>query len=169
MRAFLLLPLLLAAGCGGGETEPPKAERAARMEPGQWEVAAEVLEVRQTDEGTPLVRAEAGDRATVSVCVGPEERVPVALFAGDAANCRYSSYYVRGGRINSILTCPPPRGEGLFTVNVQGSFEADSFEATRTFATAVVGGGNMRVQSRLTGRRTGECAAGGAGANEAGG
>ena len=169
MRAIILLPLLLAAGCGGGETEQPKAERAARIDPGQWEVAAEVLEVRQTDEGTPLIRAEAGDRATASVCVGPEQQVPVALFAGDSAGCGYSSYYVRAGRINSIVTCRPPRGEGLLTVNVQGSFEADSFEATRTVATAVVGGGNMRVQSRLTGRRTGECAAGDAGANEAGG
>lgn len=159
MRALVLTAFVCClAGCGEAPAEK-KTERAAAIAPGQWELASEVTGFRQTDTGRPSIATPVGTRATASVCVGAGSELPTAYFAGEGYRCAYGtgSYYVRGGRINLTMTCTREGLTGNIAMSVEGTFQSGSAEFRRNLRTILVSDGDVEIDSRVTGRRTGDC------------
>lgn len=162
MRAgFIVLTMSAAvlAACSGDQATENKAEKAASLQPGQYEVTSEVTAFEVVEPGEAAINTPVGTRATASVCVGNEAQVNPALFANEGLNCQHGSYYARNGRMNMTMNCSKEGAAGNFGTTVEGTFQADSFEATRSVTSYLQGGGDVQISSRLTGRRTGECQA----------
>lgn len=162
MRAQLLTMATLAlalAGCGDAGTGGKAAKAAAAgLAAGQWELVSEVSGFDKLDGGAPRINSPVGTRTTQSICVSAEARPPVAFFAGEGNDCSYGSYYVRNGRANVTLNCRRAGMPGTIEVSAEGTFEAGSAQLNRTLQTTLVSDGDVRIESRVTARRTGECA-----------
>ena len=157
MRILLSIPLLLAAGCGESASEPAKAARLASLESGQWELTSEVTSLASQDDGEPAIATPVGTRATESVCVGGSGRVPTELFSGAGYDCSYDNYYLRNGRINTLLSCTRDGLQGNIAMTIDGSFETGQFSYTRNVRTILATDGDVLVGQRVTGRRSGDC------------
>lgn len=167
MRAFVLVPLLFAAACGGGETEQNKsATKAASLTPGQYEMTSEVTAFQTVGPGEPQINTPVGTRTTEMVCVESGRQFPTALFAGEGYGCRYDNYYVRNGRMNATMMCTRNGLTGSIPITADGRFEAESFEYSRDLRTVLAGEGDVAISARVTGRRAGECPPEGAETNE---
>ena len=170
MRVLGLIPLLIVAACGseGGSVAEKNeaAPKAAAPEPGQWELATEVTSFRAVDEGEPKISAAVGTRATESVCVGAGGQLPPALFAGDGYDCSYGTYYVRNGRLNVTMDCRREGLAGMIAITAEGQSQGETAEYTRNVRTSLSTDGDVEISTRVTGRRTGECAAGGESGNQ---
>lgn len=169
MRAAFLIPVLVVAACGGGGGEQKNAARpkAPSLAAGQWELTSEVTALDSLDQGSPRIDTPVGTRATESVCVGAG-RPPTAFFAGEGYRCSYDNYYVRGGRANVTMRCSREGLSGQIAIMADGRFEADSIEYDREIRTVLSTDGDVRVAARVTGRRTGACAAEAEAGNSAG-
>ena len=86
-----------------------------------------------------------------------------AVFAADGARglfsegngaCEYSKFSMSGGRINAVLQCKGPQGTTQLTM--LGTYDATSYATTNIL---VIGGpqGSMRMTTRMTGKRVGDC------------
>lgn len=170
MRFVMMLPLCAAlAACGGEEAAAPKAEeKAETMAPGQWETAFEVTAMRSTDTTTPAVKAAVGDKATGSSCITEADKAKPdpALFAGEGYSCKYAeNTYIRGGRLNASLSCTHEGVKGEIMMQIDGSYEGDSFEARANVNSYLPGSGDFAMTRTLKGRKVGDsCAAPAAGA-----
>lgn len=158
-RASCLLALGLAA-CS--EAPPAKVEDAppASLAAGQWELTREVTEFEKMDEGASAMTAKAGDKATSSVCLAPGDTAapPSELLTGRAdMPCTQSMLYVSNGRINASLSCKPAGLAGTMSVSSDGTFTADALDLTLSGSTLLPGSGDVRIEEKLTGRRTGAC------------
>lgn len=151
------LPLIALAACGGGAENKAKA-KVEGMTPGQYEVAAEVTNFRNADDGKAKIDTPKGTRTTRSVCLGAGAS-PADLFADEGFTCRENSRgFASGGTLNLTLSCSRPGlPTGEVGLTVTGTFTADGFEAERTMETAFVTDGDVVIASRFTGRRTGDC------------
>ena len=164
MRFIALVPLLVLAACSDGgvptkqEAETPAAEQ---LSAGQWEMTSEVTGLTQRDKGAPAINMPKGSRSTTSSCVAEAEvkKPQPALFANQGLECTYRDIYMRGGRLNATLACSRPGLGGTIATIVNGSFTASTFEGTSTTETSLSGEGDVRIDSKLTGRRTGDCTA----------
>jgi hypothetical protein len=156
MRSPALIAVSLLAACGAAP-ENKTAPVAAAPAPGQWELTAEVTRFAKSDQGTPRINTPVGTRATESVCVGPGDQVSSTLFSGAAYTCTYPTYYVRNGRVNMTLNCRREGLSGDIPMNVNGTFEANSIAYTRNLRTSLATDGDVEVDARVTGRRTGDC------------
>ena len=165
MRAMALLPLLLVTACGGGGSQTNNTAVAATAEPperlpaGQWELSSEVTRFTKADSGAPRINTPVGTRATVSVCVGQGDRPPAELFMEAGYNCRFDNDYVRNGRLNATLQCRRGGLDGVVGVSSDGDFTADTLSYNRNVRTILAGDGDVVIDQRVTGRRTGDCAA----------
>lgn len=162
-RTIWIVPLLLA-GCGGGEeaAENQVAAAASAIEPGLYEVRSEVTAFEQMDQGQAKIDTPVGTAATEQVCVAPGDRPISQLFTGAGFDCDYSNYYGRNGRINHTLNCSREGADGNVAMAVEGTFTADSFEVSREITTYFASEGDVRTTATVTGRRIGDCPAGGA-------
>lgn len=168
MRPMVLAPVLALAACGGEAENKTKAPPLPAIAPGQYEVTAEVRAFRQTDQGTPRIDAPVGTRTSRSVCVPAGGAIVPDLFADEGMDCQVgSSDYVRHGIINLTLRCTRPGAEGNLNYALNGTFDAESFQAERDFTSLFVGEGDVAIESQIQGRRTGECAPGGPAGNGA--
>lgn len=162
MRAWIVVPLCLAAACSDGESDKKSEEAAAAMQAGQWQIDSQVTAFRSTDKAMPALKASVGDKATAGACIeqGKEEKPPPEMFAGAGYECEYKDHYMRSGRINVSLQCERDALEGNIMMTVEGSYTGDSFEATVNTNSLLSGDGDFAMASKLTGRRTGPaCAA----------
>jgi hypothetical protein len=159
MRALALIPIVFVAACGEAPAENEAAAVAAAFAPGQWELASEVTGFRNTGQGRPAIDTPVGTRATASLCVGAGHEIQTAFFAGEGYRCSYGTYYVRNGRVNVTLACSREGLAGGITMSGEGTFQADSVEFRRNLRTSMAGGGDVTIDSRVTGRRTGDCTA----------
>ena len=157
MRRLASIAVLLLAACGEAPAENKAAPAAAAPAPGQWELSGEVTRFTRADQGAPRINTPVGTRTTENVCVGPGGRLPSAMFAGAGFTCTYPDYYVRGGRVNVTLHCRREGLSGDIPMTVNGSFQADSIEYTRNLRTSLVSDGDVEINTRVTGRRTGDC------------
>lgn len=162
MRALALIPLLIVAACGEAGTSrneaAPKAAKASSIAAGQWELTAEVTGFEAADEGAPKINTPVGTRTTETVCVGAEARPPVELFSGPGYDCSYGEYYLRNGRANITLNCRREGTSGQIPVTVDGQIRDSEIELTRNVQTYFTTDGDVRIESRVTGRRSGDCA-----------
>lgn len=166
-RVMAAASVMALAACGGGEENKAKS-RADALQPGQYEVTADVTSFRSADEGAPKIETPQGTRTARSVCVTNGASPPPDLFADEGISCTPSGNpYLRGGTINLNLDCERAGLSGDLAYSVSGTFDAQSFEVQRQLATRFASDGDVVVGSTVRGRRTGECAAAPAQANAA--
>lgn len=156
----------LAASCGSESTEPPKpaATKAAALQPGEYEVAGTVKEVRSTDNSTPATPLKAGASLTaVRACVAADGKLDHKLLSENPGDtCKEDTAFVRNGRLNVQLNCQRS-GKGGIMQLANGTFKADSFEAEVLSSTFFGGTGDYSATRTLTGKRVGDCPAANAG------
>lgn len=156
MRILLLIVALTACS----EAPPaPKAEAAAppALPIGQWELVREVVALKALDDGTPAIKAKAGDKTSSSVCVAPGEtaRPKPEIVGGDPADgCIYDSLYLANGRINAALSCKPKSMKGKLFIAASGTYTADTMELTLSSSTQLAGTGDVSVDEKISARRT---------------
>ena len=163
MKKIILItvPLAALAACGGGGgTENKASGKAESLKAGQYEVTTEVTAFRGADEGRPKINTPQGTRTTRSVCVNDVASLPADLFADDGFTCNNSSQgFARGGTLSANLSCRRAGLSGAIGVTITGTFQAESFEAQRELVTSLSTDGDVVINSRLQGRRTGDCTA----------
>jgi Protein of unknown function (DUF3617) len=156
MRVLAWIPFVLIAGCG--EAPENKAEpAAAALAPGQWALTSEVTSFRQADQGRPAIDTPVGTRATAGSCAAPGHQLPTEFLAGEGYRCNYGTYYVRNGRVNVTMSCTREGLDGSITMAAEGTFQANGVEFRRTLTTSLPGDGDVAIETRVTGRRTGDC------------
>lgn len=167
-RAYLcVIPLVAVAACGGAGDENKAKGKAERLQPGQYEVTAEVTNFKAADKGTPKIETKQGTSTTRSVCVPEGATPPAELFIDEGFSCRSGGdLRVRNGSINANLDCTGTGLSGQVGYAVSGTFTADSFEAERQLKTRLSTDGDVEIASNIRGRRTGECSAAPAAAAE---
>jgi len=152
----------LASACGGEAPQQKPAEtKAAALQPGEYEVAGTVKEVRSTDSSTPATPLKAGASvAAVRACIAPDGKLDHKLLAENPGDkCREDTSFVRNGRINVQLNCQRS-GKGGVMQLANGTFKEDSFEIEVLSNTYFSGEGDYSATRALTGRRVGDCPAG---------
>lgn len=165
---LVAVPLVVLAACGGGAEVANKGKaKAESLQPGQYEVTAEVTAFKAADKGTPKIDTKQGSSTTRSVCVTGAAALPTDLFADEGFVCRNAgTMFARGGTLSASLECTRAGLTGAMGYAVSGTFGADSFEAERQLKTRLSTDGDVEVTSTLRGRRTGECTAAPAGGAE---
>jgi hypothetical protein len=139
------------AGGGGGAT----------MQPGEWEMTATVT--RMNVPGMPAgMNPPTPQAQTTRNCLTPEEAARasesfVNETAGAQHGCTTQNSSMSGGRIQATIQCDRPEGRVRMTMN--GQYTATTIEMTQQMQTAV-GGQNMEMETRIAGRRIGDCPAG---------
>lgn len=163
MRSLILLPIFLVAACsdGGGAPQEAKAAADTTMEAGQWETTTEVTRLTTLDGGAPAIDTPAGTKASFTSCIVEADRRKPAptLFAGEEAECEYNDFYMSRGRMNASMTCEVPGLAGGLVTSVEGSNDATSFEGTVSSSTRLPGSGDVRMASKISGRKIGPCPA----------
>ena len=156
MRALMLGSFCLVAACsGGGEEKKAEEAVAAVMGAGQWALDFETTAFRSTDGKTPVLKAAVGDKAQALACLaaGEEAKPAPALLVGDGYDCKYTSSYIKEGRVNAQLSCTH-EGKGPISMSVSGTSTADSFEGTVDSTSFMAGDGDFAMSRKITGRRT---------------
>lgn len=157
---FCAIPLVALAACGDGATENKAKGKAERLQPGQYEVTAEVTNFKAADQGKPKIETKQGDSTTRSVCVPEGAAPPAELFTDEGFTCRSGGdLRVRNGSINANLDCTGTGLSGQVGYAVTGTFDGESFEAERQLKTRLTTDGDVEIASTIRGRRTGECTA----------
>jgi len=164
MRALAVIPFFVVAACGETPSENKAQPAQAQFSPGQWELTSEVTALTKTDTEAPRINTPAGTRATNSVCAAEGHQLPTAFFAGEGYHCTYGAYYVRNGRVNVTLSCRRDGLQGGMTMSADGTYQGDSVTFTRNLRTNLTTEGDAVIDSRVTGRRTGDCTAEASGA-----
>ncbi len=142
------------SGGGGG-----MAAGAVTMQPGQWEIRTEIgrMEVPNMPAG---MSPPTPPPTTVNTCLTPEQaRAPGGDFltgSGQAAGCTTENMSMEGGRIRGTVQCNQQGTTMRSTMD--GQFSPTSFEINQRVETSAQGM-NMTMESRTTGRRTGDCPA----------
>ena len=162
MRMLILVPLLLAGACAEtAEGDTKTVEKAAQIDPGQWETVVEVTQFTTMDGGKPAIDTPAGTRLTASTCIGAGDAArpdPVLFTAVEEGSCEYKNLYMKNGRLNGGLTCKRPGLGGDLLASLEGTFTADTIEGKSVADTYLPGDGDVKIASRISGRRIGDCA-----------
>jgi hypothetical protein len=164
MRALLIVPFCLAAAaCSGGDDSANQAAAAPETLPaGTWQVQFEVKKFTSADKTTPALKAKEGDKEQASVCMAGTQPAQAApeLFAGPGYSCSYQNSYIRGGTINATIACTRPELKGQVNMAIQGTYTADSFEATVDSTSFLPGPGDFTMSRKLKGKlKPGDCQA----------
>ena len=172
-RSIAGLTILLLAACGGesaneqaGEADKAPAApagggggAAVAMQPGQWEIRTEVvrMEVPNMPQG---MSPPTPPPTTVNTCLTPEQAsAPSGGFlsgSGEAAGCTNQGMSMANGRIRGTVQCNQQGTTMRSTMD--GQFTPTSFEVNQRVETSAQGM-TMNMESRTTGRRTGDCPA----------
>jgi len=160
MRILGLVPLCVAAAAcsgGGGDAGGNEAAAApATMPAGTWNSEFEVKAFRSTDKTTPALKAKEGDKEQASSCVPEAQRAqpPADLFAGSGYSCTYSNSYIKDGTINAGLICTRPELKGQINMQVSGTYDAGSFEASVDSTSFLPGDGDFTMSRKVKGKVT---------------
>ncbi|TFI57449.1 DUF3617 domain-containing protein [Sphingomonas parva] len=173
--------LALAACGGGGESKAggnASSETAAarkdgghssngavggdiKLRPGQWEVTAEVDMPGMPKEVAEMMRKSQANAKTV-MCITEEEanRSDANVFTGKKdKNCTSEGFEARSGRISGKVVCTGDTGEGRMTMVVDGTFQPESYEVRMKMDTEGPDGAGMKMETKATGKRIGDCPA----------
>ena len=164
MRASIFLPLIVLAACSqsSGDTPPAtEAEAASQLDAGQWEAASEVTALTAKDQGKPAIDTPTGTKAAATACVSEADRKKPApaVLTGLKDECTYKDFYMGNGRVTATMSCTRPGLGGEMLVSVQGEFTATALTTTSTIDTYLPGSGDVRVDSKISSKRLGDCAA----------
>ena len=145
---------------GGGDTATPGGADI-KLRPGQWEVAAEVEMPGMPKEVAEMMKKSHANARTV-MCITEEEanRSDANVFTGKKdKNCTSEGFAARGGRISGKVVCVGDTGEGRMTMVVDGTFQPESYEVTMKMDTEGAGGEGLKMETKATGKRIGDCPA----------
>lgn len=146
-----------AAGAGGTAGSAPAAggsgsaaSEMLRMQPGEWEISMSL----------PNGGAMPGTR----VCLTPEDvsRGAEVLAGGgrrqqEGIDCDYSGVTIAGGLISGTSRCTQAGGVTV-SVTMDGTMSPTEYSVNQRISTTVAGQ-SREMESRITGRRIGECQA----------
>lgn len=163
MRTLVMVaPLLALAACGGEPEAPKEPAVPTKLPAGEWEVASLVEKLRPTDAAAPALALKQGETTIHKACVAADGTPETGLWLAAKDDCAASSVYIKDGRINGSWTCKRSGKSGQVMPAVDGKYTADSFEVVVTTGTYLSGGGNYELTQKMTGKRLGDCPAGGA-------
>lgn len=173
MRLWIGIAGALAlAACSGGD-EAGDANKAASakggaggggsagltMQPGEWEITATVT--RMKVPGMTADMASAQPPQTTRNCLTAQEVAQAnANFVGGISGsegCTSENSSMSGGRIQATIQCNTPQGQARVTMT--GQYTATTLDIAQQMRSSS-GGQNVEMDSRITGRRVGDCAAG---------
>ncbi len=172
MRQLIGMAALALAACGGGGEENAEGgngtaaasgggSASVSLQPGQWEITTTVASINVPNL-PPGATPPLPPPSPVRSCLTPEQAAqPTAGFiagAGENGGCTYENSSMSGGRIEATVQCNA--GGATMRSVMNGQFAPESFEVTQR-ATTSAEGMNMEMESRTTGRRVGDCPAGG--------
>ncbi len=184
--ALVVLSFALAAcgqsgqSAGGNDSSSSAAAAAAAvLEPGLWETRVEILKVEvlpvETAEGTftpELVRHS--PPTTSQSCLTPQmaaESFRRFMVGGTASDCDRGGFAMSNGRIGGSFSCKGM--DEQTTYRVEGRYTSTSYDATSKAEVRASGRPPptpmmptvtpLDMTSRVTGRRIGDCPAGGQG------
>ena len=177
IKTFMTAASLAAlAACGSSDngkgngsataTAPAGGGTTVKLQPGEWEMTMETLNVDAPGMPPQVAAAmKKQQRASSRDCMTPEEAEgPKAeMFKGaDGANCKQEGFVWSGGRIQGTTTCTGEKGVGKVSMTMAGQYSPTSMDVTMKMVTEAAGT-PMTIETRMTGRRIGECPAGKAG------
>ena len=166
MRIFATMMTLgmagALAGCGSGEPAAPKQAAAAALSAGLYEVSSEVTALASTDNSTPATAAKQGEKTSWRACVPVDSKPSPELLAEPGDTCEIKNSYIRSGRMSAQMSCTREGASGLIMPAMMGSFTADGFEGDINTLTYFAGEGDYRLVRKVSGKRVGDCPAGGA-------
>jgi len=165
--------LLALAACGSSGTKSDENGSAAakgggapagavKLQPGQWEMTMETLNVTAPGLPPAILASMKRPKVTTQNCMTPEDAEgPNGKFlsGGDQGNCTHEGFTMAGGRLHGSTTCTAPGGAGKTTMAMDGQYAPQSMNIAMTM-TSDMGGRQLKVESRMTGRRIGDCPAG---------
>jgi hypothetical protein len=161
--AWIALGVTVLAACSddGAQQKESGPKAAILLQPGQWEMTSEIVDVTMTQKGAPAAPIKAGTKVTMANCITPEQvKAPDAtLFSGTKGSCKYDNFYMANGRLNAQMSCTQPGQQGSMMMNIDGNYTPTTIEVNSDLNPYVAGAGDMRMTSKLTGKRIGECTA----------
>lgn len=152
---------LLLTACGSEPTAPKQAAAAA-LQAGLYEVTSEVTALSSTDNSTPATSVKQGDKSTWRACVPTDSKPSPELLAEPGDQCEIKNSYIRNGRMSAQMVCARQGASGQVMPAMMGSFTADGFEGDITSLTYFASDGDYRLVRKVSGKRVGDCPAGGA-------
>lgn len=167
LPAFLPIFLVGCGGGGEGDSGNMTANQVAaeltnvQIAPGLWEIASEITAVSAPNLPIQVRDRMIGPRQRLRNCITPEQAArPDAGFlaAQDNSSCTYEGFAMRGGRMTGTMRCPEPGG-GVTVAEMEGEYVGDRYALGMTIQTPMPDGATMRIQTRTTGRRIGNCPA----------
>jgi len=180
MRRAVLL-LLLVSACGKAPEKKPgdtisagdvAAEaRKLKLQPGQWETVTQVTAMDITGIPASQTKAATGTPTRTLACITPAQAArPDAKFLTGTtdANCIYQRFSMTDGRIDAAMTCAPaasagqgaPGGQAV-TMVLAGAYKPAGYTVGLDMKSKLPGGMAMTMKATVTGKRVGECTAGG--------
>ena len=169
LSCITAVSLLALAACGSSDKGDGSGSAAGgggvKLQPGEWEMKMETVSVDAPGLPPSVAAAMKQPAATSRTCMTPQEAEgPKAdMFAGSAgANCKQEGFTWSGGKIKGTTTCEPTGGAGKTRMEMDGTYSAQSMDMNMKMTTEAAGT-PMTVETRMTGRRIGDCPAGKAG------
>lgn len=163
MRYLPVFPIFFLVACSESAAPPePNTEvKPTEFAAGQWELTGEVTSFLKKDEGRARIDTPVGTKSSWAHCVpgSTGKAIPPELFAADVGACESRSAYVANGRMVVSLECRQPGLDGPVLRTLDGNFTADSLDAMASTRTQLASDGDVEIESKLTGRRTGDCPA----------
>jgi hypothetical protein len=148
-------------GGGGGPGGSGGSGGEVNLQPGEWEMNMEVVNVKV--EGLPEGVADAmkkEGKASRTCMTEEEAKGPKAdMFTKDnPGNCKSEGFSWSGGRIQGKTTCEGQGGAGKTQMTMDGRYTPQSIDMTMKSETDMMGKA-MTMEMRLSGKRVGECTA----------
>ena len=129
-----------------------------QIQPGEWEVTTQMVNIEAPNmppETAAAMKQNMGAKTTGRQCVTPEEAAGGEFVSPDPdAQCTKEGISFAGGRIQGAMTCTSD--EGKATITMSGSHSGTSYDM-RSKVTSANEAGSVTMESRVTGRRLGEC------------
>lgn len=169
--------LVALAGCGEEKKEPVTADEviaeSGELEtprPGQYRTTVEIVDV--SIPGLPAAQAEQmksmmGNMSAQAsaYCLteqearkGFEDSIRKMTEGSGGMKCEFEDFAVDGGKIAAALACQGPQGMSAdIALDGTASAEASAMRMKMTQKTAMIPGGEMRMEMKMDSRRVGDC------------
>ena len=176
IRIAMAAASLIALAACGGDGDDNKASAGdgdvqgqgrilddddVKLRAGQWEMKTEVNAPGMPAEVAAMMKSQAATATTMCITEEEANRSDANLFTGKKdENCTTEGFEAKGGRVKGTITCNAATGEGKMTMEVDGAFQRESYEVTTRMDMQGMGSEAMKMETKVTGRRLGDCPAG---------
>lgn len=128
---------------------------ATPIQPGKWTTTVTILDMTMANGPPGLGVILRGHPTSMSSCITPAQAAqgPHAAVERSGGNCRYTSFSMAAGRIQSTMVCN--QGGGAMTMRATGTYTPTSMSMEATGRST--GPNAMTMRSRTVSRRTGGC------------